>query len=354
MFHLNPLTAKKWKRFRSLKRGWWSFVLLSLLFVLSLVAELIINKRALFVSYDGHWYLPTYTTYHSGRDFGLDYDYEVNYRELQATWREQGSANWVVMPPIPWDAFENDFRDNKQGPQAPDFARRHLLGTDNIGRDVVARIFYGFRVNMLFALAYAGGVYLIGIILGCTMGYAGGKTDLYGQRLTEIWSLIPFLYIVMIAISLLPTDLDLFKRIVILLVIMIVFSWTGLATYLRTVTFKERSRDYVAAANLLGASNTRVIFRHVLPNTLSTLVTFLPFTIMASISSLNALDFLAFGLPPPTPSWGDLLHEGAGQLYAPWLVLSAFFAITIVLLLVSFIGEAVRDAYDPKKFTTYR
>ncbi|HCN77586.1 MAG TPA: peptide ABC transporter permease [Verrucomicrobiales bacterium] len=354
MFRLNPLTAKKWQRFRALKRGWWSFVILLILCLLALVAELWINKRALFVSHEGQWHFPTYAGFKSGRTFGLDYDYEANYRELQAKWKAEKSESWLIMPIIPWDPYENDFRDDVQHPQPPDAARRHWLGTDKIGRDIAARLFYGFRVNMTFALCYAAGVYLLGIIAGCTMGYTGGRTDLYGQRLTEIWSLIPFLYMVMIAISLLPADMKVVQRIVILLVIMIVFSWTGLATYLRTVTMKEKARDYVAAASLLGASNMRLIFRHVLPNTLSTLVTFLPFTIMSSISALNALDYLAFGLPPPTPSWGDMLHEGVSQLSSPWIVLSAFSAITFVLLLVAFIGEAVRDAFDPKKFTTYR
>lgn len=354
MFRFNPLTVKKWRRFRSLRRGWWSFVILIALCVLAVFAELWINKRPLFVSHEGRWYFPTYTSYHSGREFGLDYDYEANYRQLREKWRAEGAQSWLIMPLIPWDPYENDFREGEQHPLPPDFARSHFLGTDKIGRDIAARIFYGFRVNMIFALAFAGGVYLLGIIAGCTMGYAGGRTDLYGQRLTEIWSLLPFLYMVMIAVSLLPPEMKLATRILILLAIMVIFGWTGMAAYLRTVTLKEKARDYVASAALLGASNLRMIFRHVLPNTLSTLVTFLPFTVMASISSLNALDYLAFGLPPPTPSWGDLLHEGVGQLNAPWIVSSAFAAISFVLLLVAFIGEAIRDAFDPKKFTTYR
>ncbi len=354
MFRFNPQTARKWQRFRSLKRGWWSFLILIFLCVLALFAELWINKRALMVSYEGRWFFPTYSGMHFGNEFGEKYSYEANYRQLQQKWKAEGSKNWVLMPLIPWDPYENDFQEGKYHPLPPDSARGHVLGTDKIGRDIAARVFYGFRVNMIFALTYAAGVYLLGIVAGCTMGYAGGRTDLIGQRFTEIWSLIPFLYMVMIAISLLPPDLALFQRIVLLLVIMVLFSWTGLAAYLRTVTFKEKERDYVAAAGLLGASNMRMIFRHVLPNTLSTLVTFLPFTVMASISSLNALDYLSFGLPPPTPSWGDLLHEGTSQLDAPWIVLSAFAAITFVLLLVAFIGEAIRDAFDPKKFTTYR
>lgn len=354
MFKLNPLTAKKWHRFRALKRGWWSFVVLLVMCVLAAFAELWINKRPLVMSHDGRLYFPTYSAVHTGKEFGLDYDYEVNYRQLQQQWRAEGSKNWMLMPLIPWDPLENDFRDDVTHPQPPDFARVHLLGTDKIGRDVAARIFYGFRVNMIFALAYTLGVYLLGIAAGCTMGYAGGRLDLYGQRATEIWSLLPFLYMVMIAISLIPPEIRLFARIAVLLFIMVIFSWTGIAAYLRSVTFKEKARDYVSSATLLGASTPRLIFRHVLPNTLSTLVTFLPFTVMASISSLNALDYLAFGLPPPTPSWGDLLHEGLGQLNAPWIVLSAFVAITLVLLLVAFVGEAIRDAFDPKKHTTYR
>lgn len=354
MFKLTPQTAKKWHRFRALKRGWWSFVILMVLCLLATFAELWINKRPLILSHEGRLFFPTYTAFHSGREFGFDYDYEVNYRQLQDKWRTEGSKSWMLMPPVPWDPYENDFRKDVSHPQPPDFARRHFLGTDKIGRDIAARLFYGFRVNMLFSLAYATGVYLLGIIAGCTMGYTGGRTDLYGQRLTEIWSLLPFLYMVMITISLIPAGVGLPVRIAGLMVVMVAFSWTSLATYLRTVTLKEKARDYVAAATLLGAGNLRLIFRHVLPNTLSTLVTFLPFTVMASISSLNALDYLAFGLPPPTPSWGDQLHEGLGQLSSPWIAVSAFVAITSVLLLVAFVGEAIRDAFDPKKHTTYR
>ncbi len=354
MFRFSPLTIKKWNRFRSLKRGWWSFVVLVTLLVMSLFAELLVNKRALMVSANGHWYFPTYTSFHSGREFGLDYDYEVNYRDLQTKWQKDSSPNWLLMPPIPWDAYENDFRKDLNHPLPPDLERRHLLGTDKIGRDVLARVFYGFRINMIFAFVFSTGVYLLGIIIGCTMGYAGGWVDLYGQRLVEIWSNIPFLYMVMIGVSLLPSNLLLFWRVLILLTIMTIFSWAGLAAFLRTATFREKARDYVASASISGASHLRLIFRHVLPNTLSTLVTFLPFTVMESIGSLNALDYLSFGLPPPTPSWGDLLHEGVGDLEAPWVVLSAFMAITLVLLLISFVGEALRDAYDPKKFTTYR
>jgi microcin C transport system permease protein len=186
------------------------------------------------------------------------------------------------------------------------------------------------------------------------MGYLGGTTDLIGQRIVEIWWNIPFLYVVMIAISLVPADTATVTRILLLLLIMAAFDWTGKAWYLRTATLKEKARDYVASARLAGAGAMRLIFKHILPNTVSTLVTFLPFTVAGGITALTALDFLNFGLPRPTPSWGEMLEVGLGNKDAAWIVLSAFGGLVIVLLLVTFVGEAVREAYDPRKFTTYR
>ena len=184
--------------------------------------------------------------------------------------------------------------------------------------------------------------------------YFGGWTDLLGQRLVEIVSVIPFLYVVIIAVSLVPGSVGVFAKIVILLLIMVAFSWTGMTYYMRTATYKEKARDYVAAARVLGAGNWRVITKHILPNTISTLVTFLPFTVAGAIASLTALDFLNFGLPKPTPSWGELLEQGMQRLEAPWILASAFAALAVVLILVTFVGEAVREAFDPKKYTVYR
>jgi microcin C transport system permease protein len=233
-------------------------------------------------------------------------------------------------------------------PRAPDWSKRHLIGTDTQNRDILARLLYGFRYAMVFAFCFMLGVYGLGIALGCLMGYFGGVFDLIVQRIIEIWSNIPFLYVVIILASIVRPNLGW------LVVITVSFAWMSMTYYMRTGTYKERARDYTAAAQVLGASTARVIFRHILPNTVATLVTFVPFTVASAITSLTALDFLGFGLPVPTPSWGELLRQGTQQLtLAPWIVLSAFFAMTLVLTLVTFVGEAVREAFDPKKFTLY-
>ena len=351
---LSPITRKKFHRFRSLKRGWWSFLILVALTVISLFAELIANSRPLLVRYDGKTFFPSYGDIIPEKSFGGTQEQETNYRALQQRFAAEGKGNWVLMPLIPWNPTETDSQENVQHPAAPTAARRHFLGTDKTGRDVLSRLIFGYRNNMLFAMVYTAGVYLAGIVLGCFMGYAGGKIDLIGQRIVEIWQSVPFLYIVMIAVSVMPVGLGFMPRILALLGIMVFFSWMGIAKYMRTNTFKERSRDYTASAQLLGASTGRIIFHHILPNTLSTLVTFLPFTMAAAISALTALDFLNFGLPPPTPSWGELLSQGTQNLQAEWIVISAFSAIAIALTLVTFTGEALREAFDPKKFTTYQ
>lgn len=352
---LSPITRKKLRRFRSLKRGWWSFLILMALTVLSLFSELIASSRALVVRYEGKTYFPSYGDMISGRTFGQDFDYEADYRALRDQFAAgKKSGNWVLMPPIPWNPTETDAQENVKHPAPPTAARRHFLGTDKTGRDVLSRLVYGYRNNMLFAMVYTLGIYLVGITLGCLMGYAGGKVDLLGQRIVEVWQSVPYLYTVMIAVSVMPIGLGLFTRISLLLLIMVALSWMGIARYMRAATLKEKTRDYTAGARLLGASRTRIIFKHILPNTLATMVTFLPFTMAGAITALTALDFLNFGLPPPTPSWGELLAQGTDNLYAEWIVLSAFSAIAIALTLVSLTGEALREAFDPKKYTTYQ
>jgi microcin C transport system permease protein len=354
-FRLNPQTAKKIRRFKAIKRGYYSFLALAVLLAVTAFGELLVNNRALIVSYEGDWYFPTYTTFHSGKDFGLEYDYEVNYRELKQRWREEGSDNWLLMPPVPYSPFENDARDGVFKPTAPSIETRHFLGTDSTSRDILARLFYGVRIALLFSFAFVAAVYLVGISLGCAMGYFGGAFDLIFQRLIEIWSNIPFLYMVIIVFSVIPDTLGVNSRIGILLMVMVLFSWTSMTYFMRTETYKEKARDYVAAARIVGASSPRIIFRHVLPNVISTLVTFLPFTVIAAISAITALDFLGFGLPPPTPSLGELLKQGTATLRtAPWIVTSSFGTLVTLLTLVTFVGEAVRESFDPKKFTMYR
>jgi microcin C transport system permease protein len=356
MLRLNPQTFKKLKRFREIKRGYYSFLFLAGLMLISLFGELLINNRALMISYQGEWYFPTYTAFHPGADFGLDYSYETNYRELQRKFRAEDSGNWVILPPIPYSPYENHapgaavFKTT-----APSAEYKHYLGTDTTSRDILARLFYGTRIAIFFALAFMAAVYLIGITIGCAMGYFGGIFDLLFQRLIEIWSNIPFLYMVIIAFSVIPSTFSIPTRIGILLAVLVLFSWTSMTYFMRTETYKEKARDYTASAQIIGASNTRIIFRHILPNVIPTLVTFMPFTVVGAITSITALDFLGFGLPPPTPSLGELLKQGTANLRtAPWIVTSAFGTLVILLTLVTFIGEAVRESFDPKKFTVYR
>jgi len=347
VFRLDPITRRKLRRFRSLRRGWWSFLALAALLVLAAFAELLVNSRALVVRYQGHTYFPTYTAFHPGTDFGESYTYEADYRRLQARFRRAGRGDWVLLPVVPYNPYENSFAAGVYPPARPSLAERHFLGTDTTGRDVLARLFYGFRIAMIFSLLYLALVYLVGISIGCLMGYFGGGFDLAAQRIVEIWSNMPFLYIVIIVASILTPNLGL------LLGIVVLFSWTGMTYYMRTATYKEKARDYVAAAEVLGAGSGRVIFSHILPNAISTIVTFIPFTVNDALTALTALDFLGFGLPPPTPSWGELLHQGTANLDAPWIVASTFAALVIVLSLVTFIGESIREAFDAKKFTIY-
>lgn len=359
MFRLNPITRKKLHRFRQIRRGYFSFVVLATLVLFSVLAELFINNRALVVRYDGQWFFPTYGPVRMGSEFGLEGvggQTPVNYRELKERFRsESGAGNWVVMPIIPYSPYENISYGGVFRATAPSWERLHLFGTDGIGRDIFARTVYGFRIAIFFALAYLCLTYLIGIIIGCIMGYYGGIFDLVVQRIIEVWSNIPFLYMVIIIFSVVPSTVSVPNRIGILLSILVLFSWIGMTYYMRTATYREKAKDYAAAALVLGASPARVIFRHILPNSLSTIVTFMPFTIVGAITSITALDFLGFGLPPPTPSIGELLKQGTGNLStAPWIVIAAFATLTLTLTLVTFIGEAVREAFDPRKFTLYQ
>jgi microcin C transport system permease protein len=286
--------------------------------------------------------------------FGLDYDYETNYRDLKVALAARRASpdatdtdrsNWVLLPAVPFSAYETDFRTDAFPPYPP--STTHFLGTDVTGRDILARLVYGFRLALAFAVILLFCNYVIGIALGCTMGFRGGAFDLLFQRLIEIWSNVPFLYVIMIIASVIVPN---FWTLVIALAI---FGWMEMTWYMRTSTYKEKAREYVAAARALGASNSRIVFLHILPNTVSIVVTFIPFSIAAGVTSLTALDYLGFGLPPPTPSWGELLAEGTANLGKPWIVTSVVAAMTLVLLMVAYVGEAIREALDPKRFAFY-
>ncbi len=267
---LNPLTLKKIKRFMSIKRGYYSLLVFGFMLIISMFAELWINNRALIVYYDNAVYFPIYGAIHPGSTFGLDYSYETNYRDLQKKFQQENGANFVIMPLVPYNAYETDLSAAAFPPFPPSFKTRHFLGTDAIGRDLIARLVYGFRVCITFALLLLVVTFVVGIALGCLMGYWGGKFDLFFQRLIEIWSSIPFLYIIMIIASIIVPNL------LMLTLIYVVFGWMGMTWYMRTATYKEKARDYVMAAKVLGASNSRIIFSHILPNAISLIVTSVP------------------------------------------------------------------------------
>ncbi len=346
MLKLNPVARKRLERFKAIRRGYYSAIILAALFVLSLGAELIASHRALLVIYEGEWYFPTYGDIIPGETFGFDYRYETDYKALKASLEKSGEG-LVVMPPVPYGPLETDLAIGDFPPHAPSWDSGHYLGTDTSGRDVLARIIYGFRIALLFSLLLLFFNYLIGVSIGCLMGFWGGSFDLVFQRIIEIWSNVPFLYVIMIVASIVQPGFWT------LVGIMVFFGWTGITWYMRTATYKEAARDYVMAARAIGASNSRIVFRHILPNSVSTLVTFVPFSVASGITSLTALDYLGFGLPPPTPSWGELLKQGTENLDSLWLVLSVVAAMTLVLMLVTYIGEAIREAFDPRKFSYY-
>lgn len=344
---LNPVTIKKLKRFYSIKRGFWSLVILLFMIFVSMFAEVFINSRALLVKYDGKLYLPTYGQMIPGSKFGLSYSYETNYRELKAKFLEQDNGNFVILPPVPFNPYENDLKLNAYPPFKPSFKEKHFLGTDNVGRDILARLVYGFRTAITFSMVLLLVTYTIGITLGCSMGYFGGKFDLFSQRVIEIWTNIPVLYVIIIIASIVVPNF------MILLLILAFFGWTGMTWVMRTMTYKEKEREYILAVRSLGASNMRIIFKHIIPNTISVIVTYAPFAISGGIVSLTSLDYLGFGLPAPTPSWGELLAQGWQNMEAWWIVTSVVTALVITLMTVTFIGEAIREAFDPKLHTIY-
>lgn len=343
----SPLTLKKIRRFRAIRRGYVSFLILSGLLLFSLFAELFINNRALLVKYEGQLYFPTYSDVYIGTKFGLDYQYETNYRDLQAKFKAEGGDNFVILPLVPWNAYEQDFVEGSYPPYPPSAEREHYLGTDAIGRDILARLVYGFRVAMTFAITTVAVSMTIGVIFGCMMGFYGGWVDLVGQRLIEIMTVVPFLYIIMVVANVLQPSIW------VLAFIYITFGWMASTWYMRSMTYKERARDYVMAAKSIGVSNRRIIISHILPNTMVMIVTLVPFMMVAAIGTLTSLDYLGFGVKPPTPSLGELLKQGKAHLDSPWIVASAIIATTLILVLVQFIGEAIREAFDPKRYTKY-
>jgi microcin C transport system permease protein len=343
---LSSVTQRKIAKFRGLRRGYYSFIAFTALLVFAAAAELFINNRALVVQYKNELLFPTYGDVIPGIRFGLEYEYETNYRELQTKLKTSGEG-WVVMPLVPWGQLELDLDNGASPPHPPSLEKKHYLGTDTMGRDVLARLVYGFRVAIVFSLLLLVASYGVGIVVGCLMGYMGGWFDILVQRVIEIWDNVPVLYVIIILASIVQPN---FYS---LIVIMIFFNWTSMTAYMRALTYKEKARDYVMAAKSLGCSMPRIILHHILPNTLSVVVTFIPFSVASGIVALTSLDFLGFGLPPPAPSWGELLQQGTSHLDAKWIIISILSAMVAVLSLITFIGEAVREAFDPRNHIVY-
>ncbi|OGH00034.1 MAG: peptide ABC transporter permease [Candidatus Lambdaproteobacteria bacterium RIFOXYD1_FULL_56_27] len=347
LFHLHPSTKARLYRFSRIKRGLWSFWILVALMVASLGLELWVSHRALLVRYEGKLYFPSYGSILPGTTFGLDYGYETNYRNLKATWAENGEG-FVLLPLVPYGPYENDLGLENNPPNPPNFEMGHYLGTDNSGRDILARLLYGFRVAILFSFALYLTTSGLGILVGSLMGYFGGLFDLLMQRLVEVWTSIPTLYLILIMAALMTPNFWL------LLGILVFVGWTDMTWLMRAEIYREKSRQYAEAARSMGASHLRIVVLHLLPNATVPIIARLPFQMVAGIGALTSLDYLGYGLPIPTPSWGELLRQGQEAFdYAPWILLSPSVATVLVLLLFTFIGEAVRESFDPKRVTLY-
>ena len=336
---MNPLTRRRLRNFRANKRGFWSLMVFLPIFVLSLFAEFIANDRPLFIWYDGGVYVPVLVSY-SETTFGGEFELEADYTDpfIQELIEDQGTMIW---PLIPFAYNTIDFDLSAPAPTPPD--ARHWLGTDDQARDVVARVIYGFRISVLFGLVLTLISSVVGVIAGAVQGFFGGLTDLLFQRFIEIWSGLPILYLLIIMASVITPGFFT------LLGLMLLFSWMGLVGVVRAEFLRVRNFDYVRAARALGVSDGYIMFRHVLPNAMVATLTFLPFILSGSVTTLTALDFLGFGLPPGSASLGELLAQGKANLQAPWLSLTGFAVIAVMLSLLVFIGEAVRDAFDPRK-----
>jgi microcin C transport system permease protein len=360
---LSPLNRRRWQSFKANRRGHWAFWLFMVLFLISLFAEFIANDKPLYVRYDGKSYFPVFVTYPETA-FGGDFETAADYRDpfLQKLIAEKGG--YMLWPPIRYSYNTHNLDLPTPAPSPPTWLlteaqckqvveRKGLsgcrdleynwLGTDDQGRDVAARLIYGFRLSVLFGLALTVVSSLIGVAAGAVQGYFGGWTDLLFQRFIEVWTSIPSLYLLLIISSVLVPGFF------VLLGILLLFSWVSLVGLVRAEFLRGRNFEYIQAARALGVSNGTIMFRHLLPNAMVATMTFLPFILSSSVMTLTALDFLGFGLPPGSPSLGEMLSQGKANIQAPWLGISGFLTVALMLSLLIFIGEAVRDAFDPRK-----
>ena len=333
-------SRRAWQRFKRNRVGYWSLIAFSVLVVVSLFAEVLSNDRPLVVRYEGQTYFPMLQDYPEttfGGDFASTTDYLDPFIRGQLT---RGN-NWALYAPNPYGPKTLNYFAKEPNPSKP--TRDNWLGTDDRGRDLLAQLIYGFRVSVLFALALTAIGTVLGILTGAIQGFFGGKTDLVFQRFIEIWGSMPELYLLIIFSAVFAPSIGL------LLVLLSLFGWMGLSDYVRAEFLRNRQLDYVRAARALGLTNAQIIWRHVLPNSLTPVVTFLPFRMSAAILALTSLDFLGLGVPPGTPSLGELLSQGKNNIDAWWISLSTFAVLVVTLLLLTFMGDALRDALDPRK-----
>lgn len=337
--HVSP-GRRAWRRFRRNKLGYRSLLIFAVLVVLSLFAEVLSNDKPLLVRYEGGFYFPLVKDY-SEKTFGGDFDTPTDYLDPFIRNKLEEGGNWSVYPPNPYGARTLNYFAKAPNPSAP--SRDNLLGTDDRGRDLLAQLIYGFRLSVLFGLALTVIGVVVGIVTGAVQGYAGGKTDLAFQRFIEVWSSMPELYLLIIFSAVFAPSVAL------LLLLLSLFGWMGLSDYVRAEFLRNRQMDYVRAARALGVGNLQIMWRHILPNSLTPVVTFLPFRMSAAILALTSLDFLGLGVPPGTPSLGELLNQGKANIDAWWISLSTFAVLVLTLLLLTFMGDALRDALDPRK-----
>lgn len=336
----NPIWRRQWRAFRRNRRGFWSLGVFLVLFIASLGAEFVANDKPVMVEYQGDLYFPVFKTYPE-TTFGGLFETEANYRDpyVAELIEEDG---WMLWPPIRYSHDTINYELTVPAPAPP--SAENWLGTDDQGRDVLARLIYGFRLSVLFGLVLTITSSLIGIVVGAVQGYYGGWLDLGGQRFVEIWSSMPILYLIIVISSFVVPGFWT------LLLIMLLFSWMTLVDLVRAEFLRCRNLEYVRAAQAMGVRTPVILFRHMLPNAMVATLTYLPFVLNASVILLTSLDFIGFGLPPGSPSLGELLGQGKANLHAPWLGLSAFVTLAVMLSLLVFAGEAVRDAFDPRKY----
>ncbi len=336
---LSPLGRRRWQRFKAHRRGWWSLWLFLGLFTLSLGGELIANDKPLLVACQGQWYFPAFKRY-TEQEFGGQLPFQPDYRSAAVRQLIEGQGGWLLFAPIPFGSDTINYELTQPAPSPP--SGDNWLGTDDQARDVLARVIFGVRVSLLFALSLTAISALVGIVAGALQGYYGGWVDLWGQRLLEVWSGLPVLYLLIILSGFVEPNFWW------LLGIMALFSWLALVDVVRTEFLRSRSLEYVKAARALGVDDLQVMGRHILPNAMNATLSYLPFILTGAIATLSALDFLGFGMPAGSASLGELVAQGKSNLQAPWLGLTAFFVLALILSLLVFIGEGCRDAFDPK------